>query len=137
MASLINYKGWSVEAVVSAAPLDKLLCTDEMKRLSMIKIDIEGAEVPVLNRLIDTLELYNPNMQILVELSPGIAGDLALDVFRRLISIGFDAYQIENEYDINWYLRWRSPKPPTKIVSLNGFQGDILFKRPQLEPIPL
>ena len=137
MSSIINYKDWPVEAFVSAAPLDKILSAEEMKRLCIIKIDIEGAEAPVLSRIVDTLELYNPNMQILVELSPGIAGKSASDVFRKLISAGFDAYLIENEYDINWYLRWRRPKPPTRIVSLGALQGDILFKRPQVEPIPV
>jgi FkbM family methyltransferase len=49
---------YEIEATVDALPLDQILTVEERSRLLPIKLDIEGGEVPVMRRFLDTLELY-------------------------------------------------------------------------------
>ena len=128
MSSLINHRGWPVEAVVTTAPLEHILTQEEIQRVKVIKIDIEGAEIPVLDHFIETLHMYPPDVQLFVELSPYISGDYSSDMFDKMLKSGFDAYLLENEYGTDWYLRWHL-KPAVQIGKLPPFQADILFRR--------
>lgn len=127
--STLSQDGQVPEARVAAAPLDTLLTEDELKRVALIKIDVEGAESRVLRRLLGTLHLYSPGMRILVELAPQICGKDLEPVFDALLAAGFDAFAIENEYDMDWYMRWRVPGILQKIDRLPSRQVDALLER--------
>lgn len=116
------------EAVVRAAPLDEILTDDERARVRLVKIDIEGAELPVLRRLLDTLALYPEQMHLIVEMAPQTTGDALAEVFDRLVATRFDAFWIENNYETDWYLKWRKPAAPVRVDRLPAEQGDILFR---------
>jgi FkbM family methyltransferase len=118
----------TVEAVVLAAPLDDVLTDDERSRVRLIKIDIEGAELPVLRRLLDTLDRYPEQMHLIVEMAPQTSGDALAEVFDRLVATRFDAFWIENDYETDWYLKWRKPAAPVPVDRLPDEQGDILFR---------
>jgi hypothetical protein len=51
---------------VDARTLDDILCTNNVKRVDWLKIDVEGAEFEVLNGATYTLR-NNPNLSILLE----------------------------------------------------------------------
>jgi FkbM family methyltransferase len=123
------------EARVAAAPLDEILLPDEMRRVALIKIDIEGAELPVLQRILDTLDSYSPEMKILVEMAPQVSGDRLRTTFDAFLAAGFEAFAIENEYDINWYLRWRRPCALQRIDKLPARQMDVLLVRRPAEQL--
>jgi FkbM family methyltransferase len=110
---------------VTALPLDELLTAEERKRAKLIKIDIEGAEPAVLHRLVDTIDLYRPDISIIAEMS---AKD-AMDAFSRMLRAGFNAYAIKNFYSHDAYLKWREPSPPVPITTLPTGTTDILFTR--------
>ncbi|MDH2406107.1 FkbM family methyltransferase [Bradyrhizobium sp. SSUT18] len=114
---------------VPTKPLDDILTDDERASVRLIKIDIEGGELPVLERLVDTLHLYGPSMSLLVEMSEDASGRSRV-VFDKLLAAGFSAYQVENDYSLSSYLRSQPRKTPLKITSLPKSQTDIFFERP-------
>lgn len=118
----------AVLAEVEAAPLDAILSADERARVRLIKIDIEGGELPVLNRLLDTLTMYPQTLEVVVELSEHESNEAA-GVFARFLALGFEAFAIENEYSYEWYSRWRRPAFPRRIERLPPQQTDIWFRR--------
>ncbi len=119
-----------VLAEAAAAPLDEILTADELRRVRLIEIDIEGGEVPVLRRLLDTLPLYPADMQIIVEMA-ALDSDEAAAIFARFLALGFEAFAVGNDYTYEWYLGWRTT-PPQPIVALPRKQTDVWFKRPTL-----
>lgn len=114
--------------VVPTKPLDEILTSEERELVELIKIDIEGGELPVLERLANTLHLYGSNMRLLVEMSEDGSGR-SKAVFDKLLAAGFNAYEVENDYSLSSYLRWPSRKNPVKIDTLPSKQTDIFFER--------
>jgi FkbM family methyltransferase len=116
-----------VETVVTK-PLDEILTDEERASVKLIKIDIEGGELPVLERLADTLHLYGPEMRLLVEMSEDASGR-SRAVFDKLLAAGFSAFEVENDYSLGSYLRWPSRKAPRSIADLPKNQTDVFFER--------
>jgi FkbM family methyltransferase len=116
-----------IEATVEALPLDQILTANERSRLRLVKMDIEGGEVPVMRRFLDTLELYPDFMSLIVEVAP--SGEWP-EIFQRMRSAGFSAYFIENSYSRQWYIKQRHQLTPLQpLDSLPKCQTDILFTR--------
>ena len=119
-------EGLSPIESVPMLPLDEILTADERSRARLIKIDIEGGELGVLERLVETLSLYNEHLHILVEVSEEPTG-AAAEVFRLLTSNRFKAFAIANDYSVGSYLKGTAPLPPQPIAELPPHQTDILF----------
>jgi FkbM family methyltransferase len=122
-------RGQLKECSVEALPIDEILSVNELSRVRLIKIDIEGAELPVLNHLVDTLSKYPDNCSLIVEASvqddpPGWGR-----LFLRLQEAGFVAYEIENRYDIEWYIGYCNHSSVKLMKNLPNRQIDILFTR--------
>jgi hypothetical protein len=100
-----------------------------MQRLRLIKMDVEGAEPPILRHLLDQLSIYPPSMDIVVEASPDDDPAAWRDVFERLRDAGFTAWAIENDYELDWYLRWRRPTSLQRVDVMPARQQDLLFTR--------
>lgn len=122
-------RGFPKEGDVETAPIDEVLTPDELQRLRLIKIDVEGAELPILNRLVDTLHLYPKELCVIVEAS--VSEDPAgwHDVFRRFRDAGFSAYHIANQYEIAWYMSYRDHHSMPLLARLPDGQTDILLTR--------
>jgi FkbM family methyltransferase len=128
-ATTLASRGGTRTASVEAMPLDQILTADEMQRLRLIKMDIEGAEPPILRHILDHLALYPPTMDIVVEASPQDDTAAWHDVFDRLRAAGFSAWAIDNEYELDWYLRWRHPRALHRLDAMPAVQQDLLFTR--------
>lgn len=128
-STVIYNSDQKLEARVPAAPLDEILLEEELKRVALVKIDIEGGELPVLQRILDKLEYYSPDMKILVEMAPQVSGDRLRATFEAFLAAGFEAFAVENEYDVNWYLHWRRPCALQRIDLLPSRQMDVLLVR--------
>lgn len=113
---------------VRTLPLDEILSPVERARTKLIKMDIEGAELPVIRRFLDTIDLYPADTCLIVEVSPCENGGGWAEQFSRFRDLGFNAYQVENEYGWDWYLRWR-PAELQPLEALPARGGDILFAR--------
>lgn len=128
----IEARGLRKECSVQALPIDEILSLDELNRVSLIKIDIEGAELPVLNHLIDNLSNYPDDISIIVEASiQDDPGEWAR-VFLRFQEAGFVAYEIENYYLFDWYLRYNNHSSVKLMKNLPNDQTDVLFTRTAL-----
>ena len=94
-ATTIKSRGHDEEGIVEGIPIDHILTCKERSRLRLIKMDIEGGELPVLRRLLQTLELYPAEIDLIVEVSTWEDANGWSDVFARLRDAGFRAYLIE------------------------------------------
>jgi FkbM family methyltransferase len=130
-ATTVESRGGTLLASVEALPLTEILMPDELARLRLIKMDVEGAEPGILRHLLDNLPRYPETMDLIVEVSPDDDPEAWCDLFERLKLAGFAAYEIANEYDRAWYLSWRRPSPPRLIERLPRTQKDVLFTRRQ------
>lgn len=119
-----------VECKVAAEPIDAMLTSDELSKISFIKIDIEGGEMSILRRLLRTLDAFPALRCLLVEITP--KPELQ-PIFDQLLLQGFEAFGVTNIYDRKWYIRRTGPEPlvPLKEVPLE--QTDVLFVRRAVE----
>lgn len=128
-ATTLASRGGTLMASVPALPLEGILAPDELARLRLIKMDVEGAEPPILRHLLEQLPSYPVAMDIVVEASPDDDLDAWREVFDRLRASGFTAWAIENEYEFDWYLRWRRPAELRRVDTMPTRQQDLLFTR--------
>jgi FkbM family methyltransferase len=85
-------------ADVEGRPLTELL-EDNLHRISVIKIDVEGSEGPVLQDILDSIDRFPKNLVIASELSRSSAEYIAK--FQRH---GFRVFGLPNLYAISNYL---------------------------------
>jgi FkbM family methyltransferase len=116
-----------------ALPLAEILSADEIERVRIIKIDVEGAELEVLRGLKPLLRRLRNDVEIVMEVSTlqMPAHELARDeIFATMREHGFCAYVFDNDYGVETYLRggaFRLPRPLTDCAITQ--QADILFSR--------
>jgi len=97
----------------------------------LIKIDVEGAEWPVLQGFADLLPTLSPRTELLVEVSAMALRDHGVSVERLLSTFraaGFRALAIANPYDVDTYLS-PSVAPPAPLMDSGFDQMDLLFRR--------
>jgi FkbM family methyltransferase len=130
MTTLCADRGFPAVGKVPALPLTEILTEDEMARVALIKIDIEGAEVPVVRHLLDNLTRFPRLRAIAVEAS--IADNPAwAELFYRFRAGGFRAYDLNNTYD--WQtLMDDGETAPALLDKLPERQTDILFTRQEI-----
>lgn len=126
-ATTVATRGGQHLFTVPALPLTKILTSDEARTGRLMKIDVEGAEAPILHDILDHLDKFSPELEIIVEMSSSTDDGAA--VFARMAQAGFHAYGIANQYDLFWYVAWRGRSPYTALKTCPGEQTDILFSR--------
>lgn len=130
MSTIRPERGFRPSATVPCAPLHELVTDRELRSATFIKIDIEGAELPVLQTIADHLHLYPRLHSIAVETND--QDQEWPEMFRTLLDKGFSAYNLHNEYD--WLTLLDDPMlEPTPLASLPRGQVDLLFTRRELE----
>jgi FkbM family methyltransferase len=128
-ATTIKSRGHDEEGIVESIPIDHILTCEERSRLRLIKMDIEGGELPVLRRFLQTIDLYPAEIDLIVEVSTWEDPHGWSDVFAQLRGAGFRAYLIENLYGYDAYSNWRGPAPLPMVEEAPSGQIDILFRR--------
>jgi FkbM family methyltransferase len=126
-ATTVATRGGQHLFTVPARPLTKILSGDEARAARLMKIDVEGAEAPILHDILDNLPAFSPDLEIIVEMSSSTDDGAA--VFARTAEAGFRAYGIANRYDLVWYAIWRERSPYVALTSCPAEQTDILFSR--------
>ncbi|HKY18380.1 MAG TPA: FkbM family methyltransferase [Rhizomicrobium sp.] len=109
--------------VVEARPLHDILSTEELRRVKIIKIDIEGSEGPVLRSFLENHRLFRADCELAVEISRENAA--FVEDMRRL---GYNAYTLVNSYSDDDYLE-RRPLRPERLVNPITQQTDVIFSR--------
>jgi FkbM family methyltransferase len=128
-STLPGWRDGIPEAEVIALPLDQILTPDERASVRLIKIDVEGAEAPILRQIAGAIENYPRDVEILVECTPGEDARAWAQILDTFFARGFRAYSIENDYSVAWYLRWRRACALQPIFRLPSGQTDVLFTR--------
>lgn len=129
--SLHAERGGRFEANVPAAPLLDLLQADERARVRLIKIDVEGAELPILLDLLEHLDAYSPRMELVVEVAPDemrAAGVPVESLVERFAARGFHWYVLENHHDPRAYFDAR-PRPAVRGTTIPTSRTDVVFSR--------
>jgi FkbM family methyltransferase len=90
-ASIVREMG-PREADVVARPLAAILRHDEIARMRLIKIDVEGAEVAAVRGLMPALGRAPQSVEVVVELSAATERDVRV----MLEPLGFQAYVLAN-----------------------------------------
>lgn len=124
-------RGYPKSGEVDALPLTDILSLEECKRLTFLKCDIEGAEVPVMNQLLDNVSLFSDRLSVQVEAS---SGEDWTRLFRRFTETGFRAYEFPSQIAECWNqlleghdsVNWR------EVTSLPDGVSDLLFTKSNL-----
>jgi FkbM family methyltransferase len=122
-------RGFPIETTVEAWPLVQLLSPQEIASAKLIKIDIEGGELPVLKGLLAEASRFPREIVVIVEASWQDNPADWESVFAQFVAAGFTAYEIENHYSLEWYLNWRTPSALKQVSSCPTAQTDLLFSR--------
>ena len=125
MTTTRSDRGFPATTVVSSLPLTAILTADEMQRTSLIKIDIEGGEVPVVRHLLDNLHKFPRAPSVAVEASVADNAEWA-ELFERFLAQGYRAFDLHNDYDWMSMLSFEA-RPPTPLDRLPCEQTDLLF----------
>jgi FkbM family methyltransferase len=114
LTSTVERWGRRQQATVEALPLDDILTAEEMSRVRVLKIDVEGGEDQVLAGMARVISDAPRDLEILVELSPqwwANNTNRPIDVLEPFIDGGFHVYAMENSY---WPWRYLWPKSVPK-----------------------
>jgi FkbM family methyltransferase len=125
--STIPAEGNIFENFVDAESLQYILFGDEMTRTRLLKIDIEGAEGPVVKSFLENIALYGPHCELAIEVSPECGW-----IVEKMASVKFFAYRMPNDYSDRDYLR-PSPKRPARHSGPVMEQCDFIFSRVDAE----
>ena len=91
-----NFSGKSLK--VKAIPLDKFIEKNNIKKVDIIKIDVEGAEIKVLKGMMETIRKFKP--KIFIEINNKklkAAGFSKEEVYNLLKKENYKAFQIVNK----------------------------------------
>jgi FkbM family methyltransferase len=90
------------EASVRSEPLSSILTSDELGSARLIKIDVEGHELSVLEGLYPVLDDVSPELEIMVELSSAAldrAGTTMAAFLARWHELGYFPYRFDSRYE--------------------------------------
>ncbi|MDA5193333.1 FkbM family methyltransferase [Govanella unica] len=125
-------RGFHVEAEVPCAPLTSIATPEELSNAKLIKIDVEGAEAPILKDILKNIDRFHPEVEIIAEISQ--VGNVGLDsdwesLFDDFAAAGFEAYDLLNDYSLAPYIDGDAISRPEKIKQLPTKQFDVVFSR--------
>lgn len=97
------------ELFVDVCTLDRLLHRETLPSVDLVRMDLEGHELAVINGMRETIEKYHP--RLLIELHPHIVGSEAtVQYLRQLETLGYSPeWMVDQERDAPW--RWLLLKP--------------------------
>lgn len=131
LQSVADSIGARQEATVNGYPLSDLVDLAVLRTARFIKIDVEGAEWPIVKGMRDVVSELSDDTEILIEINSSSAeslGGTAEDVLRIFLDAGFSPFEISNSYEIGPYIRREKPQ----LVPFDGkpfIQKDFVLKR--------
>ncbi|WP_345943680.1 FkbM family methyltransferase [Streptomyces sp. SID3212] len=140
--SIVPYDG-PIESTfgIDAHPLAEILTSEEVARIRVMKIDVEGAEGAAVRGLLPILDHLRSDAEIVVEVTPSRMAELGYSVTELIDAFkgrGFHVYRLANDYDASAYpatlrraslapVRWRGP-----VVE----ESDLVFSRVDADTLP-
>jgi FkbM family methyltransferase len=123
--------GMILEAEVPADRLSALV-GDDIMHARLIKIDVEGAEVPILQDILSFADSLSSELEIAVEIWPiklGLYGVTFENLLEQFQAAGFNAYILENRYSDEDYLESAKYCPPRRLLHIPTEMVDLVFSR--------
>ena len=105
---------------VPVRPLCDLLHEDEIRTLRLIKIDVEGAELDVVEGLLPLLSEAPTTLQLVVEIDPKACRDCGWDertIVELLAPQGYSARLLPANY---WFASYLPPHRPVRLLEWDG-----------------
>lgn len=113
---------------VAIARADRCILPAHLDRVRVVKVDVEGYEVEVLDGLEGAFAARQP-LCVLVEISPEWS---AVDPSRYVDELcrlhGFVPWRIRNEYTLEGYFP-HSPEPPVRLDAIPATRADLALVR--------
>lgn len=115
----------SQDAPGVTVPADRLLSIlgNDARRVSFIKIDVEGAERPILQEILVNRKEFARNLTIVAEVS-----DANLHLVDWFLSAGFRCSVLDNHYGLDAYLAKRTTEPKPWTGTRHP-SADLIFER--------
>ncbi len=126
------------ECEVETAPLGAILRPNEAQNARLFKVDVEGAEWPVVAGMLPLLSAGRPDLEVMVELAPerlAYQGKSPQDVLQFFHDAGFHPYRIENDYSPESYLARQPHCRPLRIGTPIEQETDVIFSRQNAETL--
>ena len=102
-----NAHEFQKEASIAALSLLDAVPTDELFGARLIKIDVEGAETSIIDGIKDQISSFSPTTEWLIEVDGSRSEtdqDHVAELVRCFHNAGYRMYQLENRYDLAWYI---------------------------------
>jgi FkbM family methyltransferase len=130
--TIMSQLGQEVEGEVLKIPFDEIVDLEELTSARVIKIDIEGAELPVLERIFALTDILRKDVEIVVELDPPSIeehGSSVDDILKRFLVAGFFCYKVDNAFAMRRYLAPQATLAPERLQDKIYTRGDFIFSR--------
>jgi FkbM family methyltransferase len=133
-ASLHQKHGLKAESTIQSITFDKLLNEIEPKAkdIELIKIDVEGGEVEVLESVFESIDKLPKNVKILVEITPAwIDKGRIQQILGKYQAQGFSFVKVPNSYKASYFLKYKMEEllAPSSIEELMTEKNDVLLSR--------
>lgn len=129
-------QGFQFECEVRAAPLAEIIPPEEVRRLRLIKIDVEAAAWSVVSAMGPLLAAARDDLEVVVEVHPDLLASQELrpdNIVEFVREVGFSAYGLETDYSPLSYLAPDLSKRPRRIRAPIDYEADIVFSRREQE----
>ena len=136
VAEVARRKGHALEAKVEARPLADIIGEDHLLAARLIKIDVEGAEMSVIQGVAQLLPKFSNMTEWIIEISPQAieeAGKSAGELLSIFKNAGYHLYCISNNYSDEFYLRSFTPAPLVKIEGIPVQTVDVIATKRHLD----
>ena len=121
--SLIAPQEEAMSVTVPSNNLMSIIGINYAKRVSFIKMDVEGAERPILEEIITNRDRFSKRLTVVAEVS-----DANLDLVDRFLSAGFKCSVLDNHYGLDAYLAKRTAEP-RPWAGKRHYSADLIFVR--------
>jgi FkbM family methyltransferase len=125
-------RGCAIVETIAGRRLQSIVEEPDLAHIRLIKIDIEGAERPVLEQIMTLAPKLRHDVEIIVELDPlafAAKGASVADLLQRFEALGFYAYAIANSAHPFEYVGRSRLKPPTRLTQVPNADIDLVLSR--------
>ena len=120
---------------IEGFPLSEIILPEEISRIKLFKIDVEGAEWEVIQGLIPIFDRLPTDVEFCMEITPEKLGtEKQKSIFSFFSGKGFFPYHVKNSYDPNDYIMFKGYERPTRLKDkfpVDCF--DVIFSRKNSE----
>ncbi len=128
LTTTVATRGFEPAGEVPARPLFDILTDSELASLRLVKLDVEGAEGPILTDIADRINRLPRALEIIAETSGKNDGQVDATL-ARFIAAGFELYEIPNSANPRTYLKFTGPEAPVPLHLPLVTQKDVLLSR--------